>query len=156
MFEVPNDPEMNEALRDAIKSSSREMYDVVYFDWDADGTYDHEYTDLSSIVVDARLERATLTSDLPEAINTIQGYSSAELTLVLAGARNTGDLTAMQLFSPFYTRSPFRGTRLTGVEVTYWKEVVTALGNVRIPQFRGVIRSIQFDAVTEQVHIYLF
>ena len=79
MFEVPNDPEMNEALRDAIKSSSREMYDVVYFDWDADGTYDHEYTDLSSIVVDARLERATLTSDLPEAINTIQGYSSAEL-----------------------------------------------------------------------------
>ena len=65
MFEVPNDPEMNEALRDAIKSSSREMYDVVYFDWDADGTYDHEYTDLSSIVVDARLERA-LTSDLPE------------------------------------------------------------------------------------------
>lgn len=153
MFEVPNDPEMNEALRDAIKSSSREMYDVVYFDWDQDGTYDHEYTDLSSIVVDARLERATLTSDLPEAINTIQGYSSAELTLVLAGARNTGDLTAMQLFSPFYTRSPFRGTRLTGVEVTYWKEVVTALGVVRIPQFRGVIRSIQFDAVTEQVHI---
>lgn len=153
MFELPNDPELNTALRDAIFSNARTIRDVVMFDWDRDGSYSHQFSDLSSVVVSVDLDRSKLTANQPEEINTTQGFSSSELSITLNGARHSDELPAYQLLSPYVINSPFRNMRITGIPVKYTKEVYTSLGTVSIPQFRGVIRDFSFNAASQDVNI---
>lgn len=152
MFTIP-DPDGNAALRDALFESAREIIEHVTFDFANDGEFDHEYSDLSSVLVDVDLERATLKSDLPDAVNTIQGFSSAELTLTLQGSRNSDERKVYEVLSPFVLGGPFFNTNLTGTDIRYWKTVETLYGPVEIRQFTGVIRDIQFDRDTETVTI---
>lgn len=154
MFTVPGNPELNEAIRNEIRNSTRRLGDVVLFDWDRDGSFDHFYSDLSKAIVDVDLERASLVTDLPEDVNTIQGYSSSELTITLGGYRYSDELTMTQLLSPFNVVSPFHGARLTGVQVLYRKVVTLPDGGTyHIPQFRGTVRDISFDRKAETVTI---
>ncbi|WP_158882000.1 hypothetical protein [Amycolatopsis anabasis] len=150
---VHPDSATNEALIEALYSSAREIGKHVLFDWDNDDLFSHEYSDLSAVVLDAQHERASLTTDLPENVNTIQGYSSSELTLSLKGARDSEELPMSRLLSPFDTGSPFYNRDLTGTTVRYWLRVYTEYGEVDIRQFTGVVRDLQFNRKDQTVQI---
>jgi len=150
---VHPDAQVNAALRDALFESAREISEHITFDFNNDGQFSHTYSDLSATIVDVDLERSTLKTDLPESVNTIQGFSSAELTLRLKGARNSDELSVGQLLSPFFIGGPFFNRNLTGTDIRYWKRVQTDFGPVNIRQFTGVIRDIQFDRTAQVVNI---
>lgn len=153
---VDPDSDTNAALVTALYESAREISDHVTFDWDRDGSYDHAYSNLSKTITDATLERAKLTSDLPEGVNVIQGYSSAELSLTLQGYLESEIAPVTQLLSPFMIGSEFYNQDLTGVGVRYWKRIYldsSGTDYVDIRQFTGVINDIQFHHSSATVEI---
>lgn len=150
MYEHP-DPLVNEALAEALADPYRVIRDKIVFDFNNDGLFDHEYSDLSEVLIDADLERSTLKTDMPDAINTIQGFSSAELNITLQGARNSDEQSIARVLSPYEIGLPFFNTKLNGVDVRYSQIVETRLGEVEIRRFTGVIRDIQFNRKAETV-----
>lgn len=152
MFTHP-DSAVNAALVEALFASAREIGDSITFDWSRNGTFDHEFADLSTLVTEVELERPALVTDLPEGVNTIQGYSSAELRVTLKGSRDSEELPVSELLSPFFARGPFYNRDLTGTAVRYWKTVYTDTGPVEVRQFTGLVRDIQFNRKDETVEL---
>lgn len=161
-------------LAAAIANPERIVDALVEFDWNRDGTYSHQYADLSWLVTDAIVDTAAITGNLPEQVNTVVGYSSAELTLRLGGTRFGADLdaeiaallndewnealatqgmTAEQLFSPYWTPSPLYGFKVAGTPVRYWRIELTATGDRVVRQFTGHVRSFQIDRVDRSVQV---
>jgi len=149
---VDPDPVLNQAIADELKKPVRVLVDLIYFDWDNDG-YQSEYSDMSAVLVSADLERSALQSDLPEQVNTIQGYSSAELQVTLRGNRDSSEPDVAQLLSRFNVSGPFFNRELTGTTVKFEKRIETPKGNVDIRQFTGQIRDIQITRSTGEVKI---
>lgn len=147
------DPDVNDALVEALASPVRIVRDKIIFDFDNDGLFAHEYSDLSDVLIEADLERATLQSDLPDQVNSIQGFSSSELTLTFQGSRNSEEMNVARVLSPFEIGGPLFNIDIRGTTVRYSKIVETALGEVEIRQFTGVIRESQFSLKNRTVEM---
>lgn len=153
MFVHP-DIQTNQDLIEALYSTVREQSDVLVFDWDRNGLFNHEYSDLSNAVVSAELDRASLQTDLPESVNIVQGFSSAELSITLSGKRYSDEPSLASTLSPFNPEGPFFNDDLTGTPVRYSKQVFLANGEaVSIRQFTGVIRDVQFNIRNDTIDL---
>ncbi|KAA9155554.1 hypothetical protein FPZ12_029605 [Amycolatopsis acidicola] len=139
------DPAKDAALSEALAASERELSHHVYFDWDNDGQFANQYSDLSSVLSenDINLEDAALATDQPEDINAIQGYSSSELKLVLSGQRYSDEAPMEQVLSRFNINGPFFNRDLNGVLVKYDIRVQTSLGPIDVRQFTGWVTDLQ-------------
>ncbi|MFJ8815415.1 hypothetical protein [Amycolatopsis thermoflava] len=157
----------NTDLAAAIEAPDVLVEDLLEFDWDRDGAYSHPWSDLSFLATSITDTAATITSDLPEQVNTLTGASSAELQVTLGGAK-FGDpdvdaawnsylagmgIAAHQLFSPWWTTSPLYGVEITGVPMRYSRIVTTAAGDVTVRQFTGWLRDFTIDRTNMQVKI---
>ncbi|PXY20307.1 hypothetical protein BAY59_31195 [Prauserella coralliicola] len=154
-------------LAAALASPDVTMSGRVEFDWLRDGLYNHEYTDLSWLLTSAVLEYPTLVGDLPEEVNPVTGFSSAQLTMTLGGAKY-GDadldaawdaelreqgLAADQLFSPYWRDSPLYEFDIKGTPVRYSRVVETAAGERVVRQFTGWVRSTPIDREANTVTV---
>lgn len=133
---------------DAIVSSTRHLAAELLVDWNRNGLYDHDLSDLSGYVSDITTDRA-LSGSAPEELFLIEGSSAAELSFTVGGEYN-GD-GFVKVFSLFNVLSPFYNQNLVGAEVTYSIIVGTPLGNVTYPQFVGYIQTITPDRGTGTV-----
>lgn len=155
------------ALAAAIANPERLIDGLLEFDWDRDGSYAHQYSDLSWLLTSVMVDSAAITGDLPEQVNTVVGHSSAELTAVLGGPRFGADvdaeiaallndewnhalaaqgMSAEQLFSPYWAPSPLYRYEVPGTPVRYSRVEVTATGERTVRQFTGHVRSFQIDS----------
>lgn len=135
-----------------IEGAARNLGIAVVADWNADGGYDHPYSDLSTLVAEASLQRM-LNGALPPEVQLVEGYSSTELVLTLAGKRATTELDAVQLFSPYRTDSPLYAMVLEGAHIHYDVIVYTATGPAYIRQFSGRVRRISMNRASGTVTI---
>lgn len=140
------------AIAAVVESSTRNLGISVVADWNGDGGYDHAYSDLSPLITEATLQRS-LHGALPAEVSLVEGYSSTELVLTLAGTRAAGELDAVQLFSVYRTDSPLYAMALEGSHIHYDVIVHTADGPAYIRQFSGRVRKISVARASGTVTI---
>lgn len=151
-MQFPPGTTTGDALREALEAGTRRIQARVEFDWDRAGSFDHEYSDLSSVCDSVEDDRQVM-GDLPEEVNTLVGYSSAELTVKLSGSRAAGELPAHKIFSPYYVPSPLYGKDVIGTPVRYSRVVDTAIGQVTVRQFTGWVRSFSLSRDDDSVTV---
>lgn len=124
----------------AVTQGERSFHVQLLVDWDKDGLFNHELSDMSRFVHTATTDRS------------LENSNAAELNVIVAGEDSAGRSLA-SIFSPFQTNSPFWVMDLIGCEVTYKIGLVTSVGVVWYPQFVGNIRSISPDRGLNNVEI---
>lgn len=134
----------------AVTSSERRFTARLRVDWNRNGAYNHAMTDMSAYVQSANTD-ASLKGSLPTELSTVEGSSSAQLTVTLSGQRNGLGLDA--IFSPYRPTSPINPLNTIGVEIKYDLGLHTAIGIVWYPQFVGNIRQISPDRGSGEVEI---
>lgn len=142
----------NAAVAAVVEGSTRTLGIAVVADWEGSGSYAHEYSDISTLVTEATLSRE-LHGALPAEVALVEGYSSTELVLTLAGKRATDELDAVQLFSPYRTDSPLYAMALEGSHIHYDVLVYTTDGVQAIRQFSGRVRKISVQRAAGTVTI---
>lgn len=150
---VDPDPVKDAALTEALAAAETVISDHVYFDWNHTDQFDSEYSDLSLVLQKNTLEHPALTTDQPLQVNAIMGYSSAELTLVLAGTRYSDEAPVDQLLSRFNIHGPFFDQDLTNTLVKFEQRVETSAGPIDIRRFTGWVRDLQISHSTGEVTI---
>ena len=146
-YSVPND-----AAEEAITAPERQLVIEVKVDWDRNGTFAHELSDISPFVEAVEVDRA-LAGATPSEVMLVEGASAAELSLVLGGDVEDSELSWVGVLSPYNGLSPFYNKDILGVEITYRVGVDTALGTIWYPQFVGNIRTITPNRKTNSVQI---
>lgn len=137
------------AAEAAILGAERVFRAKVRVDWNNNGAYDHELSNLDRFIEDVSVDRA-LTGSAPEEILLIEGSASAELTLKIHGDHK--GLSLMAVFSPYNKLSIFSGIQTINCELKYNILLDTPLGTFEYPQFVGNIRTItpnRADAAVE-------
>lgn len=126
----------------ALNQGTRVLSNKLEFDWLRDGTFSGSpYCDLSELLVSATDDRQTK-GDLPEEVNTLEGFSSAELTVTLAGQRD-GELPVHKLFSTVLSASPLYVYKIRGVPIRISDIVETPAGPSSVRMFTGWVRSFE-------------
>ena len=134
----------------AVTSPERRFTARLRVDWNRNGAYNHAMTDMSAYVQSANTD-ASLKGSLPTELSTVEGSSSAQLTVTLSGQRNGLGLDA--IFSPYRSGSPINPLNTIGVEIKYDLGMKTAIGTIWYPQFVGNIRQISPDRGSGEVEI---
>lgn len=136
----------------AVTGGERSISVSLLVDWNRNGLYDHDLSDMSRFVHTATTDRA-LQGAAPAALSLVEGSASAELSVTLAGQDSSGRSLA-SIFSPYQIDSPFWAKDLIGCEIKY---VITidagAFGVVDYPQFVGNIRTISPNRGLNNVEI---
>jgi hypothetical protein len=124
----------------AVSSGERSFIVSLKVDWNRDGLFDHELSDMSRFVHSVSTDRS------------LQSSTAAELDVVLSGEDDEGRSLAF-IFSPYNINSPFLNEDLIGCEVIYELGIDTPLGVLMYPQFVGNVRRISPDRGTNSVEI---
>src|SRR5688572_821043 len=124
----------------AVSSGERSFIVSLKVDWNRDGLFDHELSDMSRFVHSVSTDRS------------LQSSTAAELDVVLSGEDDEGRSLAF-IFSPYNINSPFLNEDLIGCEVVYELGIDTPLGVLMYPQFVGNVRRISPDRGTNSVEI---
>lgn len=134
-----------------ITASERRFRIRVQVDWDKDGNYTHELSDLGKYCSKISVNRA-LEGSAPSEIMLIEGSSAAELEFTFGGEYQGLPFTAV--FSPYNGNSPLYLKEMVGCEVKYWIGVEAgALGTIWYQQFVGNIRTVSPNRGDGKVHI---
>lgn len=134
----------------AITSGERRFFPRLLVDWDRDGEFAHRFSDMTRYASDIGVSRS-LSGNLPEEINLIEGSAAAELTTTVGGYDEERDLPFAGVFSAYNGASVFYLQELTGCRVRYEIGVDTAAGIVWYPQFVGRIREVNPDRASNTV-----
>jgi len=144
------DAALAEAIEDGAERTTRWHLRI---DWDDNGSFDHEYSDVSELVSSLSVDRARLQTDLPASVNKFTGFSSNELTVTLSGKRDGDDVPVSQWISRYYTASPFYGQNVTGRKVKLNVIEETSAGEVETRLFTGILRSVSIERASGAVKI---
>lgn len=136
----------------AVSSGERSFIISLRVDWNRNGLYNHELSDMSRFVKSASTDRA-LQGAAPEELGFISGSAAAQLSVTLAGEDSQGrNLTS--IFSPYQINSPFWTLDPVGCEIEYQIGIdAGAAGVLWYPQFIGQIRTISPDRGSSRVDI---
>jgi hypothetical protein len=135
---------------EAILSPERHFRARVLVDWNLNGTFDHELSDVSAFVEDISTDRA-LEGSAPAEILLVEGFSAAQMVVKLGGEYNGQSLS--NLFSPYNPKSPFFKRISVSAEIKYSLIVESVYGGFEYPQFVGNIRTISPDRASSNVEI---
>lgn len=133
-----DDGEFAEAIADAARTP---IY-VVKADWNRNGLYDHPLSDLTPLVTSVSVDRA-LTGTLPVEIGLVEGYASAELSIVLEGSWSNSVLSTT-------TRTNLAVNPSVELNVAGYSLVVTGTLNPAL----GVFASNAITPVAGQFYLY--
>ena len=127
---------------DAIEQVGGERFfrPSLMVDWNKNGLFDHELSDLSAYVETASTD-SSLAGSIPSEVMLIEGFAAGEMTFTLAGEHN--GLLLPAVFSPYNGNSPLYNDDHTDAEVIYKIGVETSVGTVWYDQFVGNIRRAQ-------------
>jgi hypothetical protein len=129
----------NTQLAAALASGQTRNFTVkLQFDWLKNGLFADPNSDLSANFVSAVIDRQ-LTGDFPDELEVVEGYATAECTMILKGNLPANPATPIwQAFSPF-SGSTYGTVGAIKVPVTLDLYVLTALvpGGIMIRQFAG-------------------
>lgn len=115
----------------ALASTGRSFAEQFLVDWNGNGLFDHELSDLSQYLIEYDTDRALTTA----LATRLQGFTVGELQASL-------DMYAGELLSPWRSDQPrFRQPR-TGYAV----KATTFIAGEGIRQFTGILRSISADS----------
>lgn len=134
----------------AIDSNERHFEVRLTVDWNMNGLYNHDMSDMTKYVEKAVTDRS-IKGTQSEDLMIIEGASAAELRVTLAGEFE--GLSLSSIFSPYQVRSPFWGKDTIGMEVTYEVGIKTSVGTVWYPQFVGHVRAVTPSRGTNSVDI---
>lgn len=134
----------------AILARERQFLARVTVDWNNDGLFTHELSNLSTFVSNVTVDRA-LKGSAPEEILLIEGSSAAQLEVTLGGSYRGMPLPA--IFSPYNGLSPLYTRDQVGAEIKYELGIETALGTAYYAQFVGNISTITPDRGNAEVTI---
>lgn len=126
------------AAEAAILAGERTISVSLRVDWDQDGKFENDLSELSPFVSNVKLDRA-LSGSAPEEILLIEGAAAAELSATLGGEFEGQQLP--WIFSPYNRLSPLYGKPLVGVDIEYDIIIETPVGEFVYPQFRGQVRT---------------
>src|SRR5689334_5225528 len=98
-----------------VSDGERSFYVSLRVDWNRNGLYDHELSDMSRFVNTATTDRA-LEGTSPMALSLVEGSAAAELSVILVGEDSEGRNLA-SIFSPYQINSPFWGKHVIGCEI---------------------------------------
>lgn len=138
------------AAEAAILGTERVFRAKVRVDWNRDGQFAHELSNLDRFIDDVETDRA-LEGSAPEEVLLIEGASSAELRMTLHGDFNGFPL--VYVFSPYNMEGPLQGIQKIDAEVKYSLILDTPFGSVEYPQFVGNLRTITPDRAGASVEI---
>lgn len=141
----------DDALAAAVTARTRRPLARVRADWHRDGDYEHPLSDLTPWLESVEVERS-LTSDLPVEAGLVDGFASAEATVVLSGRRPSGEHAADAL-SAYDESSPLYGDPLVTSDLQIDLGLATADGPRLLRQFTGPIRSVAADHVARTVEV---
>ncbi|GAA2772746.1 hypothetical protein [Saccharopolyspora taberi] len=134
----------------AITARERYFRPRLLIDWNRDGAFDHELSDLSRFVRTGEREHA-LSSTVPEEIMLVEGEAAASLPLTLAGELNGEPLAYW--FAATNPDGPFFGQLPEGTPMRFDIGVWTDAGWEDFRQITGIVRDITADRDTGEVHI---
>ena len=129
-----------DAVDEAIQSSERRFHVELLVDWNKNGQFDHELSNLSPYVQRVSTDRS-LKGSAPEELLLVEGAAAGELIATLGGEDWTGVRLA-PLFSPYNGNSPLYMLDPMGAEIVYRIGVETHYGVVWYPQFVGSVRTV--------------
>jgi hypothetical protein len=135
----------------AVSDGERSLLVFLRVDWNRNGLYDHDLSDMSEFVFSVTTDRA-LQGAAPAELGFTSGSAAAELRVTVAGEDSSGRNLA-SIFSPYQIDSPFWTQEPIGVEIEYQIGVDTPLGVLWYPQFIGNIRTISPDRGANNVEI---
>lgn len=145
----------DEDLAEGILTSLRSIYGLLELDWGMNGQYDHAYSQITGATVSVSGDK-TITGDMPEDTNTITGYASGEITVVVAGKNSSDDeMTMSSLFSPWKTDSPIYGIKVIGTPARYSRVIQTPEGKHVVRQFTGWVREFEISRDSDEVTLTL-
>lgn len=134
----------------AIMARERQFHARVMVDWNNNGLFDHELSNISKFVSEVTVDRA-LKGSAPEEILLVEGSSAAQLDLTLGGEYRGMSLPS--IFSPYNGLSPLYTRDQVGCEIKYELGIETVLGTAYYPQFVGNITTITPDRADAEVSI---
>ncbi|MGI8313342.1 hypothetical protein [Saccharopolyspora hattusasensis] len=138
------------AAEAAITGRERYFSARLVVDWDNDGQFSHELSDLSGYALEIETDRS-LKGTAPDEVMLLDGAAAAQLDATLAGEVNGQSLASA--FSLYNGRSPLYRLPLVGARVEYDVIVHTAVGAVSYPQFRGIVREVTPDRAAGTVRL---
>jgi hypothetical protein len=106
------------ALDAAVNATVRTVVYQAEFDWNLDGNFSHDLSDLTKLVSVAQVLR-DITKVLPVETTIVEGFYASRLTLRLAGRRKGDALDIAQILSPLKQSSPLYGRERLGVPVRF-------------------------------------
>lgn len=141
------------AVDTALNADARIITDVLMFDWNGTGLFDHQWSDLSGALVDSQLDRS-LAGALPQNVQGITGYSTAQCTFTLEGTRSDADtMNVYQAFSEFNTASSLYQKPRAAVNMYHSEVIITNQGPVTVRQFTGLVHQVDLDRKSGKVII---
>lgn len=126
----------------AILAHERDIQARVVVDWNNNGLYNHDLSNLSTFVSKVTLDKA-LKGSAPEEILLVEGSSAAQLDITISGTYKGMPFPA--IFSPYNGLSPLYTKDQIGAEIRYDLGIETALGTIWYSQFVGNISTITPD-----------
>lgn len=110
----------------------------VLVDWNRNGLFDHELSDITDLVDEITVERS-LSGSAPAEIMLVEGFAAAQLSITLDGEYQ--GLPVVAVFSTYNGFSPLYTVDQQGCLITYRIGVDTSVGTVWYNQFVGKIRT---------------
>lgn len=138
------------AAEAAILGTERVIRAKVRVDWNRDGQFDHELSNLDRFIDEIETDRS-LEGSAPEEILLIEGASASELRMTLHG--DVDGYPLVYVFSPYNKEGPLQGVQKVDAEIKYSLIVDTPLGSFEYPQFIGNLRTITPDRGASTVEI---
>lgn len=148
------------ALAAAIDDPDRVTLHRILVDWDRDGGYSHDLSDISSWVTGLSITQDNA-ADLPVDASLVEGTIAATLTATLGGLDpDTGleltgkdGLSALDVFGPYREDSPLWRMPLAGCGVKAWLGLATDAGGQLVQQITGQVRAITPDSRSREVQL---
>lgn len=137
-------------LQNALESSRRSYRLSLLADWAGNGAYAHTHSDLSGAVDSLSLDRDS-GGELPDNVWLVEGHNVGSMSVQLSGA--VAGTAVTTLLSAYATTSPLYTNARIGIRVKLTVKVDTASGVVEVPQFVGVIQSIDVDSAARAVKL---
>lgn len=138
------------ALEQAVMADRRHPVEQIEVDWNLNGLYDHEFSNISDYVVDWEVNRE-ITTNLPEGTTLVEGYVISSVTLTLAG--RVKGLGIVQLLNQYYEAGPlYRKPIVAAPNVRVFTGYKTTDGTKWIQQFEGPVRIHELDSEDRTVN----
>lgn len=143
------DPE----LAAAVEAKERFLVYKLEVDWDRNGGYSHSLSDLTTVVQAIQVDR-DINSSLPEETTIVEGFMTAQMTVVLGGKRPGDSENIARRLSPWNESAPLfgDGRLVVPIRASIGHRVASGAETL-VTQFTGIISNFSVNASRGEVNL---